>query len=346
MTFIFLDGDFAAIGKVNDVIIARWIRRYYSAGEFMLYLPIDQYNSEAKYVYTPDRPEAGVIMAVEYDRKESGDFVTISGMFCEKLLDRNIIYPTYSGSGTIETVARTVCSTYKGDLPITLGETHGLGTSIRLQETGAQLGEKLYDLLKTQEMSPRVRIDYDNMGLIFDVFQGVDRTYSQQANNYVVFSERFHNISASTYSFDSSGMKNYAVIGGQGEGSARVYTTVDNSGTDDKRSIFVDARDLQKGDDETDAEYTESLQQRGREALDDYKTSESISFTPLAQGFRYLTDYDLGDKVDVEIARVTSFSGRIEEITETYKNGDVSIALKIGTPTPSIYGRLKAKGKS
>jgi len=336
-----LDSDYALIGDIKDAYNIRWVRRYYAVGEFSITFPSDTYSASMKYIYSPDRRETGIIQQVRYGEKVGSKYVTVSGYFLERKLDNKIVQPTYHGSGNIETLAREMITDYQDDLGITLGTAAGLGTSITFQETGDELGKRLYDLLATQELSFSLDYDFAEDEIVFNVWQGLDRTQDQTTNNWVCFSQGMKNISKVEYTYDDSNYKNYAVVGGHGEGDDRTWVYVDLSATgEEKRKVYIDAKDLEQ--EGTDAKYKAALAQRGADKLLEYQKIVNVTFTALDTTFRYLTDYDLGDKVDIVLDNIGSFSARIEEIEEVWKNNTQSISLSIGALMPTLYKKVTA----
>jgi hypothetical protein len=108
----------------------------------------------------------------------------------------------------------------------------------------------------------------------------VYRSYDQTDVPYVIFSPKFENIINSSYIESKSSLKNVTLIGGEGEGASRKYTTVGNGSGLDRREIFTDARDVSSdvgnGVVLTESEYTAQLKQRGKETLT--KNTDVTSF--------------------------------------------------------------------
>ena len=128
-----------------------------------------------------------------------------------------------------------------------MGNLAGLGSSTTLQNTGDEVGTKLYEFLKTQELSQRLVFDYLENTLTYEVWQGKDRTDRQTENSWAIFSDSFYNVKNAVYDRDESDCNNVAYVAGEGEGAARVITKVDirTSAEEERRELYVDARDLQ-----------------------------------------------------------------------------------------------------
>lgn len=335
-----LDRDFQPV-KTFQFINLQWNRKYYQCGSFSVQIIAEEYDPSVIYLFRKDRPETGIIQKVEYTETIKGAFVQLSGFFLECLANDKIIYPTFFASGNIEEECRRMVNTYKDDIPyFSLGELKGLGSSVQFQETGGQMGTVLYRTLQTQELSYRLKLDYVNTKLVFEIYQGLDRTQEQTVNNPVIFSKGFRNISKTTVTTDNSNYKNYIIVAGQGEGSARIFATVDQSNGEYRRQLFYDQRnESQEG---TEEEYLSALAQIGREKLLSYQAVQNIELEPLNSAFRYLEDYDLGDKVDCLFEPLKiSFESRIIEVNEVYKNNQHTVNLTIGDKILTQYEKAR-----
>lgn len=339
-----LDSEFNLIGmtKLKYFDLA-WDRKYYETGEYLVQIKAEDYLPDMAYIYTSERPELGIIQCVEYS--DDGYMVTLSGFFYEKKLADKIVFPVFNGYGNRPTLARNMISTYKSDIPkLVLGEYVDEGEKIQKQETGGELEKVVQELLQTEEKAIRCRYDYINDKVYADIWQGLDRTQSQAENNFVTFSKGFRNIKNVKTKDDSSNFKNYFVVGGSGEGSERIYVTVDLSGGGYKQQLFVDCKNEKyDSDKQTLEEYKEALRQKGIEKAQKYVDIHNIEFDVKADsGFKYLEDYDLGDKCDLIIEDIQkSYEARIIEIYETWKKGVHSVTLTFGDKIPTRYERAR-----
>lgn len=322
-----------------------WDRKYYETGEFSVQILVSDYSSDMRYIYTDERPELGVVQSVEY----SGDdnMVVLSGKFYECKLSDKIVYPVYNGYGKREAIAMEMLTTYKKDIPkLELGTYLNTGDSISKQETGGELETVLQKLLMAEEKAFRCRYDYIADVVYFDIWQGVDRTQSQSENNFVTFSKGFRNLSDVKSKDDSSNYKNYAVVAGSGEADERIYQIVDLSGGKYQQQLFVDAKN-EKYDSskQTLDEYKNALYQKGLEKLSSFVDIHNVQFDVDANaGFKYLIDYDLGDKCDIIIDEIQkSYEARIIEIIESWCKGKHQITLTFGDKIPTRYEKARIR---
>lgn len=339
-----LDSDFNPVNTIFFLNL-QWNRRYYECGQFSLQMLAKDYNESFAYVYRNDMNEIGIVQKSEYTSKINGDFMQLSGFFLERKLNDEIIFPTFNFNGNIEVGARKIVTDYcKNTLKLTLGELVGLGSKIQLQETGEQVSTRLYAMLQTQELSYKLDYNYTENKIYFSVWQGLDRTQNQNTNEFVVFSESWGNMQDIALTNDHSNFKNYAVVAGEGEGEARVHVIVDISNGAPLKKIYIDARDLQKEDGNTDYEYKELLRQRGLEKLLDYADISNVDFKAVDKT-TYLKDYDLGDKCDIVISDLgVSYQSRIIGIDETIKENKQEINLIMGDKIPTIYTKRMIGG--
>lgn len=349
MNLALMDKDFNII-KYIKFINLQWNRRYYEPGEFSVQLPASEYDSQAVYLFTKDRPELGLIQKREYADGYDGEVIQLSGFFYEYKLNDKITYPRFQQTGNIESLARSIVSTYKDDIPLLrLGPENSplLGTSLTKETTGDGLASILYELLQTQELSYKLIYDYSENTMSFVVWQGKDRTQDQNVNSFVTFSEGFRNMQNEEVTIDSSNFKNYAVVVGNGkyEEGNQITAYVDLRASSDvyKQILYVDetgsSYDPSK---QTMAEYMAQLCQAGLEALAQYTDVTNVTFDTLDRGLTYMKDYDLGDKCDVVLDSIQeSYTVRIIEIDEVFKEDKHTITLQFGDKVPTVYSKAR-----
>lgn len=348
-----LDKDFELLGEFSVYRSLIWNRRYYEPGVFEIHTAVEYFPllNSGLYIFRHDRKELGVIRNVNYSQTNDGARTAFcKGYFAEHLLDGRVIIPAVNITGTPEEIGRQLVQSYfiapadndRAFPHLKLGEARGLGESTRLQNTGDHVGEKLYELEQTQELSHRLVFDFEENVLTFETWAGLDRTDDQEINSPATFSNAFYNVKNVVYDRDDSSAANFAYVLGEGEGADRVVVEVDlrSSPDQERREIYVDAKDLRKtykdsaGNDKTytDAQYRELLRQRGLEKLNEYATVETVnSDIDAAANLVYMKDFDLGDLCtyqnhDVGIETVE----RITEIQEVYEGSKTTLNLTFG----------------
>lgn len=344
MDLLLLDKDFQICGIIDDFSSLVWNRKYYECGNFTLQTKIDKFNDikSAKYLYCKDFVETGIIEAIKIQESES--IVEASGRFLESILSKRVIDTTKKFKNQItEDIVRSLITdiaindTTRKIAKLKLGTRQGLGTSRTMQMTGDVLLDKIYELCKEDELSIRVKYDFDNDEIVAEVWQGLDRRDTQNVNTWAIFSKNFENVTDSSYNIDETKYKNFAYVEGEltdTEGNkTRTGTTVDRIKEGEERlELYVDARDLQKDEETTDTEYLQMLKERGIEKLNENNRVEEASFgiDPYSN-LIYKKDFDLGDLVIYKNDELNfNIENRIVGISEVYENGNMTIDVVFG----------------
>ena len=363
MQIYILDKDFQTIGAIKVFNSMIWTRRYYEPGVFELhnsasYFPL--FNS-GKYLCRNDRTELGVIREVNYAQTDKGErSAYCKGYFAEKLLDNRVLQSPVNISGTPEEISFALvdgfaihpANTERVIPRLSLGIRKNLGSKLTLQTTGDKLGEKLYDTERTQELSHRILYDYEKNTLTFECWKGLNRTENQEDNSPAIFSNRFYNVKSAIYGRDESAHANFAYVAGEGEGVARTIVEVDvrTDAAEERREIYVDARDLQSEyEDDTGTkrkysaeQYKSLLTQRGLEKLAEFSKIETVnSDIDAGANLIYMKDFDLGDlctyqNVDVGI----ECDERITAIQEVYESANMTLSVTFGTDDATTITKI------
>lgn len=353
MNLIILDKNFDTLGIVSVFNTLIWDRRYYASGLFELHTPAEFFElmNTGRYLYRNDREELGIIREVNFARDAKGARTAYcKGYFSEELLNNRVLNLPVNLTGTPENVGRQLVQRFiinpndaDRKIPqVVLGPVNGVGSSVTVTATGDKLGDKLYEVEKTQELSHRFRYDYLTNALSFEVWKGKDRTDTQTVNSWAIFSDSFYNVKNAIYDRDESECKNFAYVAGEGEGNARTIVEVDirRSPDEERRELYVDARDLQStytddGGEEhtyTAAQYQALLWQRGLEKLAEYEKVETVnSDVDPAANLTYMVDFDLGDLCTYRYADVgIEATKRITEIQEVYEGSKQTLSVVFG----------------
>lgn len=333
MQLLALDAAFQAVAYLPYLNL-QWTREYYGIGQFSVQIAAADYAPAMSYLYTPDRPETGIIQKVELTETVKGRFVQLSGYFLEAILNDKVVYPTYYATGTIPAAVVAMLRQYQDDIPrLSVADAPaGQAEETSWQETGGQLADVAYTKLQTVQHSLRCRYDYQANTIMAEVWQGLDRTQEQTVNPFVTFSDGFGNLTEVDASSDRSNYKNYAIVAGQDQAENRKVVYADLSGGGYKRILYVDARSERwDPDKQTEAEYLAGLQQKGFDKLLDYAIVNNVDIQAAASGFVYRTDWDLGDLVDVIVADIgLAMQARIVTVREVFKQNNHTVEIELG----------------
>lgn len=346
MELVFLNENFQVCGdaQVITFLNLQWYRKYYEVGTFSIYMTLDNYYPEAVYIYTKDRPELGVIEKIIPEIEGNKQHITLSGHFAECLINDKIAYPAFYGTDSLEASTKACITQFVDDIDIfAVGDTLGYDETQTWQTTGKALGDRTYSLWSPYGKSYRVIYDWIDNTLTFDLWQGKDRTQDQTVNNYVTFSAGFRNMNTAIVTIDKTIYKNYiTVIGLDSDGETAVPVVVDRSNGGYKKQMYYYSSIQYDPDEQLYSEFIASLTTEGEEKLNETIVATSVEVQSTNTPFAYLSDYDLGDKINVVVDAVNlSFTARITGVREVIKKNSHDVSLEIGDQKITKYKRME-----
>ena len=279
--------------------------------------------------------EAGVIEDIEKEESDIKNEITVKGRFLSSYMDRRLIKQTVNFNGYIEVAMRQLLSGAVAIPLVVLGDLNNFTPRADFQVTMKNLLTYESKLSRAGAIGFRFRPDFINRQIIFETYQGLDRTMAQHTNSRVIFSEDYNNLNNAIYRYNDQNLKTYAIVGGQGEGAQRTYYDTGGGTGLDLREVFVDAKDINP-DGLSTAEYRSALLTRAQETLNESVVSETLECeTDAAINFTYKDDYDLGDIVTVRKKAWNLYMNqRITEISEVYEYGGMKVVPTFGDPLP------------
>ena len=346
------DREYHLIGITEDQTSLIWTRRFFEPGEFKITAPITQTNIALYQMgniisYTGAR-EAGIVENIILKKSHKASIMEVSGRFLESYFTRRLtshIPTNYSGTGS-EVMKQIVLNNIRSDddiiaYPHAQVETEG---SISIQCTAKEICKLLTKIGKATgtgfRLAPRFVLSTGNYHIAaLEIYTGYDRSVgNEHGNAFVEFSDRFDNLKDIETRYNTQALKNYALVGGEGEGIHRTYAAYSNTEETNfkKREIFVDAKDIDSTG-LTEQEYIEKLQDRGRQKCAETEAGITVEATVDPNGnFKYKTDYDLGDIVTIRESTLgIDMNNRITEIMEVYEHEIAEIIPTFGTPLPT-----------
>jgi hypothetical protein len=345
MDLTVLNTNLDAVAMVDTYVSFIWTDRYYSSGDFELYAgmrgDILEYIKQDYYLQNRDSEHVMIIekLLIGSD-SENGNVITVTGRSLESVLDRRIIWGQKTLSGNLQNGIKTLL--YENVISPTDSNrriqnfifeesTDPSITSLKIE--AQYTGDNLYDVIQKicEERSIGFKVTLnDQKQFVFKLYSGTVRSYDQTEVPYVVFSPNFENIINSSYVESKSSLKNITLVGGEGEGAARKYTTVGGGSGLNRRELFTDARDISSdiGNDVvlTNSEYIAQLQQRGKEKLSEHQ--DVTSFEGQVETtimFKYGEDFFNGDVVQIANEYGHETKARILEIVMSENEEGVSV---------------------
>ncbi len=362
MELYIFDRDLNFKGIIDMFISLRYVRRYYKHGEFELHCSL---TSEAlillkreNIIYIKGDVEACYIEYINLKRDSDGkEIIIIKGKFLTGYLNRRIVWGTEIINNTAENAMRQLvdhncinpADTSRKINNLILGNIKNLTAAVDYQVSYKNLGDEIESLSSISGLGHRVNFDIVSRKLIFDVYQGIDRSIDQSINPRAIFSKEFENVLEQEFTDSLNNYRNIALIGGIGEGSDRKLTVVGNAAGLDRFEIFSDQRNLSNMDKDnnliSDVDYTNLLIEKGNEAL--AATKEILTFDSTINNnsnLQYKKDFDLGDIVTCTSKKWNLvLNTRITEIEEVYEEKGQSVNITFGNSVPTLIDKIKQK---
>lgn len=333
MQFYILNKSLVIQGIIDVYTSAIWTERYYTSGDFELYVPatpeaLALLQKEYFVARVDDTTKCGIIekVTVETDA-EAGAYITASGRNLSSLLSRRIIWRQATFNGYVEAGIRAMVEdalinpedAARAINNLSLGSKIGLSDTFQSQQAGENLAETITLICQKYGIGYKIALDLPNSGFIFSLYKGEDRSYNQNTNPFVVFSPDFDNLISSEYSQDITGYKNTAQVAGEGQGIGRTKVTINgtNSGLD-RYEGYVDAQSTSENSGEVGtSDYEAMLEQQGYEFLAGVGITEAMASEIASDvNFKLNTDYFLGDIVQVINEYGITMTPRVTEIIE------------------------------
>lgn len=230
---IIMNTSFKRLAAVDDYTSLIWTPRYNKVGDFELCVPANTKNMQliqkGFYVVRDDDENVGIVENIKYQHMEDNyDIAIISGRFLAGLLARRIIAEQTNVSGKISECIDALIDqnvinptmTARQISNFTLG-TYDISTTMQAQYTGKNLLDIISEICVTYGVGFKVILN-DYGQFVFYLYEGVDRTYNQTANPWVVFSDQYDNLLSSEYEENYQNIATDVLVAGEGEGLNRI----------------------------------------------------------------------------------------------------------------------------
>lgn len=341
MDLIFLDASFNPISApADDYTSCVWTPAYYQHGTFSAELPVSRWGTAriAAYLYNAETGDCGIINSRQVSTPAG--YVTIGGYTLEALLDRRVLFANTKLSGNVETAVREFVTSNALSAPRTvqglnMGDLRGFSEILDTEaQAGERLSDALYAALKPFGMSYAITLDYLNGIAYFTLRKGLDRTQGQTTNTWATFSRSFENLQGCDYSYDDAEYTNFAIVTAEDDTYGVVTVEVDQTGSGERREIFISSSASSKRDDDTTmtkAQFQAMLASIGAEALAENAPAERVAGTVGEGRLVYGTHYNVGDLCDVMADDIgLSWEARITSADIVYEGGAKRIVPYFG----------------
>ena len=347
MEFRVLDENFNQVHILDVFKSAIWTDRFFEAGDFKIVLPLTPQNQFeihiGRYVWNS---MSNRIMMIEKivigSNADDGSVMTISGRSLEYLMSRRIVWgmrrlPTSLHEAVRVLIHENMISPTDPNRAMNwlVWESNNTGkmakTWVDVQYTGDNLYTAVTELISKHHVG--IAFLYDGPGRIrIRLDEGVDRSYNQNTNPFVVFSPKFDNLISGRYASDISKLKTVALVGGPGEGADRKYETVSSGATSgwNRREVFINASSVRDKDEDNntipEATVRANLREEGTSKLNKSENQHLIEFdgeTSEHTMYVYGKDYNIGDLVQIQDANGFNVPTRLIEFIQSQDNSEV-----------------------
>ena len=340
MDFYVFDQDYTLLGILTSPISVTYTEKYNDLGDFQVNLPVDEINrelikSDNVILFDKEKGIAGIIGIISSDgESDDSPQIVAKGKLIEEYIYRRICWGLFSMTETPENIiysmlTQQVISPTDPDRAIadivlkesTLAETQ----KISYQNTGGKVGDNIASICASSGLGFRLSYNPGNKQMLFELYEGDDRTIEQRVFPQALFSTEYENILSKTTSV------------GVASGKSR-------------REYFVDARDIQSTNSDgmtiSTEDYIALLKQRGTEKLADVRESQSFDCTVNTVGnIQYGQDYFLGDMVTIYDSLLNlQLNARISEVQHAFTSFGEELYITFGFGPMTLAKKLRLKG--
>lgn len=321
MYLFILNSDFERIHILDSFESLIWTDRYWACGDFDIAVaPTEEILSileTAEYLQLPESEHT--MLLEDYDIRsdiEDGDILILKGRSLESILDRRIIWSGTAVSGNLQTGIQgllndSIISPTNTDREISNFEFQAstdpviTALTVDTQFVGENLYAVICDLCQSNNIGFKITLTSAE-NFRFALYAGVDRSYGQSTNPYVVFSPGFDNLISADYIETSRYEKTVALVAGeQGVGNTRVTVTVPATGGSKtglaRKELYFEANVTRNSPDGelTEAEYLDQLEGKGVETLAKNIYVKAFDGEVDTTMYNYGEDFNMGDILQI-----------------------------------------------
>lgn len=319
MQLTFFDMDLEQTGILYTWVSLVWREEYYKSGTFQLEVQRTA-GSEAilkpwTYCLLSGRDCPMLILSVQITENT----IVANGESALYVLSRRIS-TTSIEYGNAEELMRRIVSEITPWPALELGELLNLPTEVEKRVNSGTAYDRLNKLGEAADVGFRIR--KSGKKLLFEVYQPGN-------NPNIKYSDMYGNVGGIKYTVNQRNAANVAIVEGQAksDGRYRVIVGNDEATGADRLELYVDAKDLQKESDESDAKYLQRLEDRGQSKLDEAKTPDALEFTPYDDGA------NVGDLINIVIKSLgLRFAVRVLSLEIVHQRNTIKRTIKVSEP--------------
>lgn len=319
------DKDLNRVGTIETWISLLWQEGYNTVGTFVI--ECQQTKDVAKllkignYIGRGDFKTLCLIRSIEV----RDQLIVANGHPAVNILGERVSTTVINNQNAEEAMRSLVANMSPWEC-VQVGELAGISEKFERQISDKTILEYCEEIASEIDAGFRLRFDRANKKLLFEVYKPVK-------NENLIFATKFGNLAEIIYSETDNQFKNVAIVAGAGEGDARITVVAgDLSATGvARREMYVDARRIQKEEDETDEAYKTRLENEGLEKLASQIKIENLSTEINSDDFG--KRYNLGDVVTCILDDLgVKLDTRIIGFSYVSQNNQTTTELEFGKP--------------
>ena len=311
--------DGSRVGLLEGYDSIQWLTYSRDSGEFQITITdpvVAALVQKGSTILNTDTMELGSVEYLKPKVNSPGRLtVEARGYNSVTMLDRRVVMGTVNISNIEAAMIKLYTDNRRG-LSLLPPTAHGYEEKTDSQITWNSVLDAWKKLAELAGIGFGSTFDRHTGQNALKIYKGVDRSDDRGENYTGVFGDRAGNLTEISFTDDASNYKNVAIVGERNLGQI-----VGSASGDDRRELWVDAKDLQKtyqiatpngtydaqGNPEynytdatyTAAEYAALLDQRGVEKLLERLNTQSISCSVVDGPMRFGVNYNLEDRVPV-----------------------------------------------
>ena len=331
---IIMDTSFQKIGLIDDYVSFIWCSRYYATGDFELVVNVDSANSSMLqkdfYVMRETDDNVGIIENIQITvNEDDSEIMIVTGRFLSSILGRRIIEKQTQLNATVSAGVFALITNEAiapvnnaRKIPNLIYKYNTISARLQAQYTGDNLLETIEKICEAYGVGQKTTLTTNNE-FMFELYEGIDRSYNQTVNPYVIFSDEYDNLISSDYQEKHDHVITDVLVAGEGEGTARKSLWVSNFSNSglNRYEAFKDQRQLSTNNGEvSESEYLAQLKESGLEDI----TTFTTAFTGQVyfDNIEYRKDVNIGDICVIENSRWGVYiNTRLIEVIESVDEG-------------------------
>ncbi len=338
------------VGELQHDESVQWLENYQSPGEVKIVARVTEQNLAMLVanmrLYNDESDTVAVIShRVIAEDEEGKETISVWADLTARKLDRRVVMATENISN-VEAGMYALYANNRRNLNIEVGTAEGYTETLDTEATWGSVLEAEEKLAKDSGLGFAVKFDPETSIETLKVYRGVDRSVDGSPDYVGSFSTDSGDISQIEITSGNTDFKNVAIVAGAGEGANRKVriVSIGNPASDERRELYVDARDLQReyqvatptgtydaqGNPEynyttrtyTEAEYNAILDARGYEKLAEQLEDFSIQCDIAQSNIAYGVDYFLGDRMPIDLSEYGIYATAVvASVLMVYESG-------------------------